>query len=125
MTPLESLIALTGRPVLDEAAANAFIAAPGRKVLVFSGVEKKRAEAQDVAVITREFMRMMPGAFETAVLSGAAEDRIKTRFGVIVLPSLVLIAEGPHRVLPRVQDWPAYRDAFADAFGPPRVLAAE
>jgi hydrogenase-1 operon protein HyaE len=124
MTPLEHLIALSGRPVLDLPAAEAFIAAPGRKVLVFSGVEKKRPEAQDVAVIVREFMRMHPGAFETAVLSGAAEDRIKTRFGVIVLPSLVLVGAGPHLVLNRVQDWPVYRDAFQAAFGPPPAQAA-
>jgi Hydrogenase-1 expression protein HyaE len=125
LTPLDSLIALSGRPVLDEAAARDFIAQPGAKVLVFSGIEKKRGEAHDVAVITREFMRMHPGAFEVAVLSGAAEDRIKTAFGVIALPSLVLIGHGPHRVLPRVQDWPVYRDAFQSAFGPPPAIAAE
>ncbi|MCU0832230.1 MAG: hypothetical protein MUC58_12095 [Rhizobiaceae bacterium] len=125
MTPLESLIELSGRPVLDEMAARAFIADPGRKVLVFSGVEKKRPEAQDIAVILREVWRAWHGSFEIAVLSGKAEDRIKTQFGVIVLPSLVLINDGPHRVLPRVQDWPVYGEAFRASFGPPPLLAAE
>ncbi|MFO0408336.1 MAG: hypothetical protein ACK50Q_18385, partial [Labrys sp. (in: a-proteobacteria)] len=119
MTPLDDLVAFTGGTFLDEAAGAAFIAAQGPRILIFPGIEKRRPEAQDVAVIMREFLRLYGGQLRAGVLSGRAEDRLKTGLGVVVLPSVVLFGEGPPHVLPRVQDWVVYRDAFIAAFGPP------
>jgi hydrogenase-1 operon protein HyaE len=125
MTPLDDLVRLSGRGFLDETDGRAFLAETGPRVLVFPGVEKRRPEAQDVAVIIREFHRLYQGAFEFAVLSGHAEDRLKSGLGVVVLPSAVLLGAGPPRVVPRVQDWRVYAQAFHESFGPARRAAAE
>ena len=125
MTPLDDLVRLSGHGFMDEAAGRAFLAATGPRVLVFSGVEKRRPEAQDVAVIIREFHRLYRGTFEIGVLSGTAEDRLKAGLGVVVLPSAVLLGAGPPRVVPRVQDWRVYAQSFAESFGPVQRVAAE
>lgn len=119
MTPLDDLVASTGGIFLDETEGAAFVAAEGPRVLIFPGIEKKRPEAQDVAVIMREFHRLYAGRVRLGVLTGRAEDKLKAGMGVVVLPSVVLLGAGPPRVLPRVQDWIVYRDAFIAAFGAP------
>jgi hydrogenase-1 operon protein HyaE len=127
MTPLESLMARPGVTLVDGANIDMFLAEPPEhSALVFSGETKRRPEAQDVAVVLRELDRAYRGTVRVGVLEGAAEDRLKGRFGVVVLPTVVLLVGGEVVArITRIQDWSVYADAFAAHFGPPPALAAE
>jgi len=122
-----ALAAVRDLPVLDEDGIDRLLAASGgAAVLFFSGLKQKRIETADVAVILRECLRRYRGTVAAALVAPAAEDRIKTRFGVVVFPSLVFVQGGrTAEILPRIQDWPVYAERFALHFGPAPVLAAE
>jgi hydrogenase-1 operon protein HyaE len=126
-SPVALLAAEPGASIVDLATIDAFLAgAPSFTALIFTGEGKKRPEAQDVAVVARELLRSYRGGFRCGVVADQAEDALKQRFGVIVLPTVVLLdgAEVLDRI-PRMQDWSIYAAHVAARFGLPPRLAAE
>lgn len=101
-------------------------AEPGLAVLLFSGVSKGRPEGHDAAVALRECQRLYPGLFRLGVVDDADEDRLKGRFRVIVLPSIVFLSGGEVlQVVPRIRDWAEYAELFRTYLGtPPRKASA-
>jgi hydrogenase-1 operon protein HyaE len=112
-SPVRALATWPGVTTLEPGDVDAFIAADAAPfILFFSGEAKKRPEAQDVAVVLREMLRARPGTLRVGLMSSAAEDKLKSRFGVAVLPSVVFMqGETVLETIGRIQDWTVYEDA--------------
>lgn len=100
-------------PVVNEANIDAFLApAAGEAlnaVLFFTGDPKQRPEADDVAVVLPELLTAFGGRLRGAVVDRAAEEKLKARFNVVVMPSLVVTRrEQPVGVLGKIRDWSEY-----------------
>ncbi len=126
-SPIDLLASEPGAARVATVDVDAFLAAePGQVALVFTGEGKKRPEAADVAVVMREMLRDYRGLVRIGVAADKDEDALKQRFGVIVLPTVVLVQNGEVvERIPRMQDWANYAERFAARFGPPPRLAAE
>lgn len=86
-----------------------YLAGPGLALLLFTGDPMQRPEAGDVAVIVRELLRLGGPRIRAAVVERSDEDRLKTRFGAVVVPNLVFVRDGRTLgLIPRVQDWNVY-----------------
>jgi hydrogenase-1 operon protein HyaE len=113
-TSVRKLAREPGATLLDVDDVDPFVAGEGLRVLFYSGEGKRRPEAQDVAVVLREILRQHQGRLQVGVLTDMAENKTKVRFGVIVLPTVVLMRDGEKReAIARIQDWPVYSDAIA------------
>lgn len=124
-TPIEALLEAPGAIRVDPANIDAVLAGDGVLALLFAGVNVDRPGGYDVAVALREMLRLYPGSLRVGVVDDKAEMKLKGRFRVIVLPSLVLLHRGEVlEVVPRVRDWSDYADAFARYLGRPRTVAA-
>lgn len=78
-------------------------------LLVFTGDPAERSEANDVAVIVPELLKLFGEALRGCLVVRGEEDKLKSRFGVVVMPSLVVLRGSERRLLlPRVRDWPEY-----------------
>jgi hydrogenase-1 operon protein HyaE len=98
---------------------------PHFKALLFAGVNNDRIEGHDVAVALREMLRLYPQSLSVGVVETADEMRIKDRFGVIVLPTLVILNRGEVlERMPRVRNWSDYAELFTRYLGKPRIMAA-
>ena len=102
-----------GLPVVDAGSIDAFLApAAGEAVhalLFFSGDPAQRSETNDVAVVMPELLAAFAGALRGAVVARGDEDALKTRFGVVVMPSLVVTRGGePLAVIAKIRDWSEY-----------------
>lgn len=100
-------------PLVDETNIDAFLASTGSEpdntLLFFTGDPAQRPEAGDVAVILPELLQFFRGRLRGAVVHRTAEDKLKARFNVVVMPSLVVTRRGqPTGVLGKVRDWSEY-----------------
>lgn len=100
-------------PVVDETNIDAFLAPaagePDNVVLFFTGDPKQRPEADDVAVVLPELLNAFRGRLRGAVVGRGAEDKLKPRFNVVVMPSLVVTRrDQPVGVLGKIRDWSEY-----------------
>lgn len=116
----ESLLATPGCQLVSATTVDAFIATSGPSALFITGETTQRPEAGDVAVVVREILRGSPG---TGVRLGIVERRdeasVMQRFGVVVLPAVVLIREGGvQEIIARMRDWQVYAQAFARLIAP-------
>lgn len=114
---MHPLIALLGErhglPTVDETTVDAFLTpAEGEAphaLLFFTGDPEQRADSTDVAVVLPELLDVFSGKFRAAVVARSAEDVLKPRFHVQVLPSLAVTrGSEPIGVLPRIRDWSDY-----------------
>ena len=86
-----------------------FLALDGMVVLFFTGDPRQRPESNDVAVVLREMSSVFPGQFRIGIVDQAAEEALKPRFGVLVVPTLVYLRQGKFiGLIPRIQDWQVY-----------------
>ena len=121
-----------GLPVVDDSSIDAFLVArpgePPAALLVFAGDPVRWPEANDVAVIVPELLKAFPGAMRGAVVAGAAEEALKSRFGVVVFPSLVVV-RGTETLttIAKIRDWADYcariGAALADGAAPAKAGA--
>ncbi len=116
---LARLCAQTGAPVLDAAEVDAWAAAPGRALLVFTEDPMMFRETLDLAVIVPELALAHPGRFRTAVLLQKAARAVAPRFGFRRWPALVVLADGKYvGAIDGLRDWQEYVDELD------RLLAA-
>jgi hydrogenase-1 operon protein HyaE len=110
-TPLAALTIRHGLAEVDSRNIDAFLAAgePPHALLFFTGDPAVRLEAADVAVALPELLAFFRGRLRAAVVARTAEDALKVRFHVAVLPSLVLVRGSETLgVLARIRTWPDY-----------------
>jgi hydrogenase-1 operon protein HyaE len=110
---IDSLSSRHGIPTVDEHSIDAFLAPaagePAHTLLFFTGDPAQRSESNDVAVVLPELLATFRGRLRAAVVARPAEDTLKTRFHVQVVPSLVVTrGPAPLGVLPRIRDWSDY-----------------
>lgn len=113
----------TRLPFIDETNVDAFLApAAGETenaVLFFTGDPSQRPEADDVAVVLPELLHAFRGRLRGAVISRSAEDKLKARFNVAVMPSLVVTRRGqPLGVLGKIRDWSEYMEKISGWLSP-------
>ena len=112
-----------GLPTVDASSIEAFLAPahgePEHAILFFTGEPRLRAEADDVAVVLPQIMRAFDGKLRAAVVSRAAEDELKARFHVFVMPSLAITRGAtPLAVIPKIKDWNDYVRIVLAALAP-------
>lgn len=112
---IEALTTRHGLATVDEASVDQFLDAVldrGRDAVLFMpGDIKRRPEGNDVAVVLPELLLAFGDQLAGAVVSPDAEEALKMRFGVLVLPSLVFMRGRRFLgVIPRIKDWSVYLD---------------
>ncbi|MGO4869362.1 MAG: hydrogenase accessory protein [Roseiarcus sp.] len=112
-----------GLPVVDTATIDAFLApAEGEAehaLLFFTGDPKQRLESDDVAVVLPALVEAFGGRVRAAVVAREAEEALKSRFQVVVMPSLALTRRGETlAVLPKIKDWAEYLAKIGAALAP-------
>lgn len=111
----DCLLATAGCESIGLAALDGFIAASPRAILFVTGDTMQRPEASDVAVVVRELMRGPDGRrLRVGIIERRDEPAVMQRFGVVVVPALVLLRDGAtQEIIARIRDWPVYTQAFA------------
>jgi hydrogenase-1 operon protein HyaE len=99
--------------LVDEANVERFLApspsAPAHSVLFFAGDPAERPETRDLAVILPQLLKSFDGRLRGGLVTPEAEEALKERFHVRVLPSLVVLRGGEILgVLPKLYDWADY-----------------
>jgi hydrogenase-1 operon protein HyaE len=112
-----------GLPVVDAASIDAFLApAPGEAehaLLFFTGDPKQRMESDDVAAILPALLEAFHGRLRAAIVAREAEDALKSRFQVVVMPSLAVTRRFETlAVLPKIKDWAEYLSKIGGALAP-------
>jgi hydrogenase-1 operon protein HyaE len=118
---LKALAERHGLPVVDDDSIDAFFACSESRhaLLFFSGAGAPRPETSDVAVLLPELLKAFAGHVQGALVAPEAEAKLKGRFQVFVLPSVVVTRDGqPVAVLPKILDWSDYREKIAAALAP-------
>jgi len=108
---IERLCSETGAPILDAAGFDAWAAAPGRALVVFTEDPALYRETLDLAVIVPELARGFAGRFRTGVLLQSAARAIAARYGFRRWPALVVLADGQYvGSIDGLRDWQEYLD---------------
>jgi hydrogenase-1 operon protein HyaE len=120
---IASLSSRHGIPTVDEHTIDAFLAAARNEcantLLFFTGDPAQRSESADVAVVLPELLAFFRGHLRAAVIARSAEDTLKPRFHVQIVPSLVVTrGPAPLGVMPRIRDWSDYVATLQDLLDP-------
>jgi hydrogenase-1 operon protein HyaE len=111
------------------ASVDAFLAsaddADAVAVLLSAGDPARWPEAIDVAIVLPELIDAFQGRLRGAVIAREAESELGARFGVRVLPTLILCSKGETLgLIAKIQDWSVYIDCIAKLIERPRGSAA-
>ncbi len=103
-----------GYPLLAADTVDAFLAAPGRKLLVFLDDPQRVRESLDLAVIAPELAAEFRGRLGVGVLLAASAVTVARRFGFRRWPALV-VTDGAGYVgaIDGLRDWTDYVDELA------------
>jgi hydrogenase-1 operon protein HyaE len=110
-------------PIVDEASIDAFLVPganePEHTLIFFTGDPAQRSESDDVAVVMPEILQTFQGRLRGAVVARSAEDRLKSRFHIMMMPSLVVTRRTDVLgVLPKVRDWLEYMEKISSWLRP-------
>nr|WP_312841727.1 hydrogenase accessory protein [Sinorhizobium psoraleae] len=110
-------------PLVDETNIDAFLAPtvgePDNVVLFFTGGPVQRPETDDMAMVLPELLQFFRGRLRGAVVRRTAEETLKTRFNVVVMPSLVVThRDQPVGVLRKTRNWSEYVDKIGAWLAP-------
>ena len=122
----DTLLALPGAGRVDAAGVEGFVGKASRCVLFITGDTVQRPEAADVGVVLREVLKGLPAAHDirVGVVARSDEGAVMKKYGVVVLPALVLLRDGQVvDILARMRDWDDYARAFAKLAAPDAVPA--
>lgn len=103
-----------GYPLLGADSIDAFLAVPGRKLLVFLDDPQRVRESLDLAVIAPELAAEFRGRLAVGVLLAANAVAVARRFGFRRWPALV-VTDGAGYVgsIDGLRDWTDYVDELA------------
>lgn len=94
----------------DAAAADAFLAGPGDRLLLLAEAPHMVPESWDVAVILPEVLAPVAGRFQVGLLSPALARPIATRYAVNLWPALLFVRDGQYvGTLAGMRDWADYQ----------------
>lgn len=114
---LSRLLAQHGAQLIALDSIDAFEAAPGDAVLLFSGDPVRFPEALDVAVVLPELLAGSGRTLRIGVVPREIEDAIARRWAVQRWPSLVFVREGQYLgTISGMQDWDVYQSRLAEVF---------
>ena len=117
---VEQLFTRHGFVHVNADSLEAFAAAPGHALLVFTEDPIRFKETLDLAVIAPEVARAFAGAFRTGVLLPADARKAATRYGFARWPALVLLKDGHYvGAIDGLRNWEDYVEEMQ------RLLAAE
>ena len=124
---VQRLLTEFGLPEVGAADVDAFLAAPGDAVLLFTEDPKRHPESADVAVILPELMKTFANRFRAAVVARASERELQKRYGFARWPALVFVRRGDLvGTLTGVHDWDDFVEQVSGLLESPtrRELAA-
>lgn len=117
---VEQLFSRHGFARVDAASLDAFAAAPGHALLVFTEDPVRYKETLDLAVIAPELARTFGGALRAGVLLPADARKVARLYGFARWPALVLLKDGRYvGAIDGLRNWQDYVDEMQ------RLLAAE
>ncbi len=117
MSPLERLVTDGGGQRVTADTLDEFLGRAGPAVLLFTGDPALRPEAQDVAVVAGQLKRQV-AALAVGVVEVTAEEAVRPRFQVQVVPTVVFLKDGrPVSTVARVQEWAVYARTASLVFG--------
>jgi hydrogenase-1 operon protein HyaE len=122
----DALLALPGAARVDAASVEAFVGDAPRCVLFLTGDTLQRPEAADVGVVLREVLKGLPAphGIRVGIVARPDEGAVMKRYGVVVLPALVLLRDGQVvDIVARMRDWDVYARAFGKLTAPDAVPA--
>ncbi len=94
---------------LDSANVDAFLAAPGHAMLVFTEDPMRFKETLDIAVIVPELQRAFPQRFRVGVLLPEAARQVQVRYGFARWPALVMLKDGHYvGAIDGLRNWDEY-----------------
>lgn len=111
---LAQLVTRHGFVELDAAAFDAWIAPPGRALVVFVEDPARVKETLDLAVIAPEIARAFPQVFRTALLMPEAARAVAVRYGFRRWPALVVLRDGGYvGAVDGLRNWDEYVNEVA------------
>ncbi|MCX7167196.1 MAG: hypothetical protein NTV11_13105 [Rhodocyclales bacterium] len=109
-----------GYTLLDRDGFDAFIAAPGACLILFSEELQKIPETWDLTVILPEAVAKLPIPVRVGILAPETARLLAARYGIRVWPALLALRDGAYLgTLEGLKDWSAYSRLI------PELLAAE
>jgi len=117
---VEQLTTQHGFVRIDADSLDAFAAAPGHALLVFTEDPVRFKETLDLAVIAPEIAKAFAGALRAAVLLPADARKVAPRYGFARWPALVVLKDGRYvGAIDGLRNWDDYVEEMQ------RLLAAE
>jgi hydrogenase-1 operon protein HyaE len=117
---VDRMITTHGFVHVDADTVEAFSAAPGHALLVFTEDPDRYRETLDLAVIAPEVARAFAGSFRAAVLLPADARKVAPRYGFARWPALVVLRDGHYvGAIDGLRNWDEYIVEMQ------RLLAAE
>jgi len=117
---VEQLFSRHGFAQVDGDSLDAFAAAPGHALLVFTEDPVRYKETLDLAVIAPEVARAFAGCFRVGVLLPAEARKVAPRYGFARWPALVVLKDGQYvGAIDGLRNWEEYVEEMQ------RLLAAE
>ena len=96
---------------LTEQTIDAFVAQPGRVLLVFTEDPLRVRETLDIAVIVPELVNAFPGRFRVGVLLPQSARPLQSRYGFRRWPALVVLSDGHYvGAIEGLRGWDEYLD---------------
>lgn len=106
---VDQLFSRHGCTALGVDDAEAFVAAPGHAMLVFTEDPMRFKETLDLAVIVPELARAFPGRFRIGVLLPEAARKVQLRYGFNRWPALVMLRDGRYvGAIDGLRNWDEY-----------------
>lgn len=111
---LAQLVAKHGFTDLRASNFDAFVAAPGRALIVFTEDPARFKETLDLAVIVPEIARAFGNAFRVGVLLPESARDVAPRYGFRRWPALVMLADGRYvGTIDGLRNWDEYLNELA------------
>jgi hydrogenase-1 operon protein HyaE len=121
---VEQLVRSSGACWIDADSLDAWIDAPGDRVLFFSGDPVRFPEGLDVAVVLPQLQAVFAGRFTVGVVRRDGEEAIARRFGSQRWPALVFLRDGHYvTTLHGMHDWDVFVQRVAEALALPASRA--
>lgn len=106
---LERLRTQSDITLLDEAGFEAFVAAAGDGMVLFTQEPDQQPETWDVAVVLPEILKLTGARLRAAVIPPDLARRQKARYGITRWPALLFVRDGAYvGVIDGMRNWEEY-----------------
>ena len=106
---LQRLLAQSRITLLDETSFEAFVAAEGDGMVLFTQEPDQQPETWDVAVILPELLKLTGDRLRAGIISPDLARKERARYGITRWPSLVFVRDGGYvGVIDGMRNWDEY-----------------